>query len=270
MLDVTRREVLRRNRALYDNADGAVWRIAVFDAINGGRRYINMGGEKLVLQAAGILDIKADDRVFDLGCGNGDFSARIAGLTGATVTGVEMNPKQAARARAAGAALTRGSLTVIEADAARWKPQAEFRAGFSIDTLMLIADWQAFLGTARRALGPRGGFLASFILGENLTARERRYYWEQDGFVMLPTRAEARNAFHAAGFASLRLMARNRWAMQCLGGIGRALERHRGAIEAEIGRDGWRDWKDVTATYLRAFRSGRLGYALVHARGEGD
>lgn len=269
MLDVTRRDVLRRNRALYDNADGAVWRVAVFDAVNGGRRYINMGGEALVRQAIATLGISDGSRVFDLGCGNGDFSARIAAATGAAVTGLEINARQAARAREAAATLPRGSLTVIEADAGAWRPAPIFDAGTSVDTMMLVGDWGAFLGAARAALAtPNAGFLATFIIGNDLTARARRYYWEQDGFVMLPTRGEARDAFRRAGFASLRLMARNRWAARCLTGIGAALAAHRAEIEASTGRDGWRDWRDVTAAYLRAFRSGRLSYVLVHAKTE--
>src|SRR4051794_31600766 len=60
-------DILRRNQELYDDVDGPVWRLAVYEPIFGGARYINMGGEPLVAELIDTLSIREADRLLDLG-----------------------------------------------------------------------------------------------------------------------------------------------------------------------------------------------------------
>ena len=67
-------DIRRRNRELYDNVDGPVWHLAVYEPVFGGARYINMGGEPLVAKLIDMLGIGEADPVLDLGCGTGDLA----------------------------------------------------------------------------------------------------------------------------------------------------------------------------------------------------
>ncbi|KAK3329808.1 S-adenosyl-L-methionine-dependent methyltransferase [Apodospora peruviana] len=50
-------------------------------------------------QIARVIDLKAGDRVLDLGCGRGRVAAHMATVTGAQVTGINIDPNQVAQAR---------------------------------------------------------------------------------------------------------------------------------------------------------------------------
>jgi cyclopropane fatty-acyl-phospholipid synthase-like methyltransferase len=266
ILEPSPSEILKRNRQLYDGIDSAVWRMAVFDPVYKGRRYVNMGGDRLVDELIHVLGIEEALAVLDLGCGPGEVGARIASSTGAHVTGVDINPNQIRLAHLAAAACTRGSFEPMEADAARWTPPRAYHAAYAVDTLMLLADWRPFLACALAAVRTAAGrFAATTILGEHLAAADRRYFWEQDGFVKLPPRQQAEREFVDAGFRSVRCSYHNDWAVDCLERICMALVERRPAIEAEIGQTSWQDWHDVNCRYLEAFRSGTLSYVLFLA-----
>lgn len=267
LLDASPGEILKRNRMLYDGIDSPVWRMAVFDPVYGGRRYINMGGDRLIEELIRVLGIGEAQAVLDLGCGTGEVAARIASSTGAHVTGVDINPNQIRLAQLAAAACTRGSFAPVEADGARWTPHRTYNAAYAVDTLMLLADWQPFLAQALAAVQPvGGGFAATTILADHLAPADRRYFWEQDAFVRLPAREQAEREFVNAGFHSVRWSDHNDWAVDCLERICIALNERRPAIEAEIGPTSWQDWLDVNRRYLDAFCSGTLSYVLLLAR----
>ena len=263
---VTGADVAQRNRELYDTMDDRVWHLAVYQPVFGGARYINMGGELLARDLATMLKIAEGAHVLDLGCGTGDLAVRLTALTGAHITGVEVNRRQAERAREAAKQCRRGSLTVIETDAADWTPDRHFAAGYSADTLMLVPSWPAFLSAARHAIAEDGNFVASMILGSELTDAERQYFWEEDGFVMLPNRTRASELFATAGFRNVTWAERNDWALKCLSRIFDSVMLHREQIEASVGAAGWRDWLDVNAAYLDCFRSGKMEYVIAVAR----
>lgn len=260
-------DIERRNRELYDNVDSPVWRLAVYEPVFAGARYINMGGEPLVDELIGLLDIAEGDPVLDLGCGTGDLALRICSLTGCHITGVEMNARQAARARETAQGLARGRLAIEHADATRWTPSRLFKAVYSIDTLMLIPDWPAFLGAARRALSDESAALvASVILDNGLSESQRRAFWDEDGFIGLLRKPAAERHFIDAGFARQQWTCRNEWALACLGRIDAALHAEQQAIRRMMGDAAWDDWVRMNAAYLECFRSGKLTYATVLAR----
>ncbi|MBR1031486.1 cyclopropane-fatty-acyl-phospholipid synthase family protein [Bradyrhizobium liaoningense] len=260
-------DFLRRNQELYDNIDSPVWRLAVYEPVFGGARYINMGGAPLVTELIDMLGIGVNDPILDLGCGTGDLAGRICSLTGCHTTGVEMNARQAERARETAQGLTRGRLEIAHADATRWSSFRQFKAVYSIDTLMLIPDWPAFLHVARRALSDQGtAFLATVILDDGLSESERRAFWEEDGFVALLRKPDAERQFTDAGFARQQWTCKDEWALACLGRIDAALHAEQQAIRHMMGDAAWQNWVEINAVYLECFRSRKLTYAMVMAR----
>jgi cyclopropane fatty-acyl-phospholipid synthase-like methyltransferase len=260
-------DIRRRNHQLYDDVDSLVWRLAVYEPLFGGARYINMGGEPLVAELIDMLGIGEADPVLDLGCGTGDLAGRICSLTGCHITGVEMNARQAARARQTAHGLTRGRLKIEHADATRWPSRRQFKAVYSIDTLMLVPDWPAFLHAARRALADENGaFVATFILDNGLNESQRRVFWEEDGFIGLLRKPDAERQFTEAGFARQQWKCSDEWALACLGRIDAALHAEQLPIRRAMGDAAWENWVRMNAAYLECFRSGKLTYAMVMAR----
>jgi cyclopropane fatty-acyl-phospholipid synthase-like methyltransferase len=260
-------DLRRRNRELYDNVDSPVWRLAVYEPVFGGARYINMGGEPLVAELIDMLRIGDADPVLDLGCGTGDLAGRICSLTRCHITGVEMNARQAARARQTAQALTRGRLDIEHADATRRSSCQQFKAVYSVDTLMLIRDWPAFLDATRRALSEEStGFVATVILDNGLTEFQRRTFWEEDGFIGLFRKPAAEGQFSEGGFARQQWTSRDEWALACLGQIDAALHAQQKPIRRVMGDAAWQNWVRMNAAYLECFRSGKLTYAMVLAR----
>jgi sarcosine/dimethylglycine N-methyltransferase len=257
----------RRNQELYDNVDGPVWHLAVYEPLFGGARYINMGGEPLVTQLIDTLAIQAADPILDLGCGTGDLAARLCSLTGCHITGVEMNAQQAARARQVADGLTRGQLSIEQADVTRWSASRTFKAAYSIDTLMLVTDWVGFLRAARDALADAtGAFAATVILDNGLDQQQRRTFWEEDGFIGLFDSADAGKLFTEAGFKRQQWSNCDDWAIACLSRIEAALYAEQEPIRRAIGRAAWQNWIQMNSTYLECFRSGTLTYAMVTGR----
>jgi cyclopropane fatty-acyl-phospholipid synthase-like methyltransferase len=259
-------EISRRNRDLYDTVDGTIWRLAIYEPLFGGARYINLGGERLARRVVDLLGVSEGEPVLDIGCGTGDFALRIAAVSGAHITGIEMNSRQAERARAAAQECRRGRLTIVEADATRWVGASCFRAAYSADTLMLVADWRAVLHRVRNAMSEDGVFVATVILDGGLDQASRRYFWEHDGFISLPERECAVRDFIASGLRHVRWEQHNEWALQTLARITESLAQHRCMIEDAMGGTAWQEWVDVNSAYLAAFRCGKMTYELVEAR----
>jgi cyclopropane fatty-acyl-phospholipid synthase-like methyltransferase len=260
-------DIQRRNQDLYDDIDGPVWRLAVYEPVFGGARYINMGGEHLVTELINMLAIDEAESVLDLGCGTGDLAARICSLTGCNITGIEMNERQVARARQVALGLSHGRLEIECADVTRWLSCRQFNAVYSIDVLMLIADWPAFLQAVRRSMSDEGGaFVATVILDDGLNESQRRAFWEEDGFIGLHRKREAERQFTDAEFASQQWTCRNQWALACLERIDAALHAKQQRIRRMTGDATWDNWVRMNAAYLECFRSGKLTYAMVMAR----
>lgn len=106
--------------------------------------------------ASGVLEWLApqpDERILDLGCGDGQLSARIA-ASGASVVGLDASPQMAAAARARGIQVHEGN-----AESMPFADRA-FDGVFSNAALHWVRNHEAMLAEVRRVLKPGGRFVA--------------------------------------------------------------------------------------------------------------
>jgi trans-aconitate methyltransferase len=104
---------------------------------------------------AGVLEWlkpQPGEQILDLGCGDGQLTAKIA-AAGAKVTGLDASEAMVAGARARGINATLGNAEALPF-------QAEFDAVFSNAALHWIRDQDAMLAGVYRALKPGGRFVA--------------------------------------------------------------------------------------------------------------
>ena len=154
---------------------------------------------------APVLDLLApqkDERILDLGCGDGVLTKKIA-AAGAEVVAVDAAPEMVAAARARGldARLVAGQDLAFE---------SEFDAVFSNAALHWMRPIEAVLRGVRRALKPGGRFVAE-MGGHNNTAAimvAMRAVLSKRGLDALklspwyfPSEAAMRTRLEAAGFA---------------------------------------------------------------------
>jgi len=99
-----------------------------------------------------LLAAQPEERILDLGCGNGLITKKIADL-GCNVTGLDASSELAAAARKLG-------LDVVENDAAAMDFSGEFDAVFSSGALHWMKDADRVIGRVARALRPKGRFVA--------------------------------------------------------------------------------------------------------------
>jgi trans-aconitate methyltransferase len=109
------------------------------------------------------LDPKPNERILDLGCGDGQLTQRI-GATGAQVSGADLSPEMVAAARARGIAAK-----VADAEALP-HPDGAFDAVFSNAALHWVRDHEAMLAQVHRVLKPGGRFVAEMGGHGNIAA----------------------------------------------------------------------------------------------------
>ncbi|MGA2832703.1 MAG: methyltransferase domain-containing protein [Terracidiphilus sp.] len=99
------------------------------------------------------LDPVAGERILDLGCGDGQLTARIA-ATGAGVVGVDASAEMLAAARSRGMEVLEGSAESLPC------PDSSFDAVFSNAVLHWVRGQDAMMDEVRRVLKPGGRFVA--------------------------------------------------------------------------------------------------------------
>lgn len=116
--------------------------------------------------AGGVLDwlnAQPGERILDLGCGDGQLTARLADA-GAQVRGFDASPQMAAAARARGLEVEEGSAESLP------YPDASFDAVFSNAALHWMREQDAVLRQVQRVLKPGGRFVAEMGALGNIAA----------------------------------------------------------------------------------------------------
>jgi len=102
-------------------------------------------------------DLRTGDRVLDLGCGAGEFTA-VAAAAGARVIGVDVAEAALARARAAHPGL---DFRLIEIDRPLPFEDGEFELVWASEVIEHVADTGRFLEQVHRVLAPAGRLLVT-------------------------------------------------------------------------------------------------------------
>jgi len=107
------------------------------------------------------LSLAGDERVLDLGCGDGKVTARIADeLPGGTVVGVDLSQEMIEFAREHFPREEHPNLSFAQADARELSFAGAFDVVFSNATLHWVVDHKPVLASISRALVPGGRMLA--------------------------------------------------------------------------------------------------------------
>jgi SAM-dependent methyltransferase len=154
---------------------------------------------------AGVLEWLAPqpgERILDLGCGEGQLTAKIA-AAGAKVFGVDASPDMVE-------ATQRRGIDARLCNAERLPFQSEFDAVFSNAALHWVRDQDAMLAGVRRALRPGGRFVAEMGGHGNIAAirvalmavlERHGFSGLEDGVNYYPTVAGYRSRLGAHGFS---------------------------------------------------------------------
>jgi SAM-dependent methyltransferase len=116
--------------------------------------------------AGGVLEWLAaqpNERILDLGCGDGQLTVRLA-ATGAQVAGVDASPEMVTSARARGVIAEVGNAEALP------HADASFDAVFSNAALHWVRDQDAMLSEVHRVLKPGGRFVAEMGGHGNIAA----------------------------------------------------------------------------------------------------
>jgi len=177
------------------------WAVATHDSAFG---YVSAHGAPLV----DLLDPQPDERIIDLGCGTGVFSAAIA-ERGAQVLGIDGSPEMIAQAAA-----TYPQLSFVVADAHDFTTSEPYDAVASNAALhWMTRDPDAVIKAVYKALRPGGRFVAEMggagNCAELIAAMQTA--WRIFGLAepelpwYFPTPAEYASKLEAAGF-TVRLL----------------------------------------------------------------
>ena len=107
------------------------------------------------------IELKPDDVVLDIGCGDGRTTAAIASsVPTGRVVGVDLSANMVAHATTQHCRPPTNNLQYLQADAAALPFTAEFSVVFSNATLHWVPDQRAAVRGIARALRPAGRFIA--------------------------------------------------------------------------------------------------------------
>jgi trans-aconitate 2-methyltransferase len=109
------------------------------------------------------IDLRPDDTVLDVGCGDGRITAAIArSVPRGSVVGIDFSADMVAHATTQHCPAQTNNLRFIRADAAALPFASEFTAVFSNAVLHWLSDQRAAVQGIARALRPQGRAIAQF------------------------------------------------------------------------------------------------------------
>lgn len=114
------------------------------------------------LRVVELLDPRPGEHILDIGCGDGELSARLC-ERGAMVTGIDIDPAAVASARERG-------INAIAQDAQVLRLPAQFDAVFSHAAIHWMPDAESVFNGAWRALKSGGKFVAETGAHRNIAA----------------------------------------------------------------------------------------------------
>ena len=264
----TPEQLRQKNRELYDDTFGTVWRHAIYDGLHGGREFINLGGDALVAKIGDAAGLTTASHVLELGSGPGAVAARLLDRYGCTVTGVDLNPHQIGHARQMARDRNTDRLQFVEADACAWTPDRTYDAVISVDAFMLLAAPADAIQLARLALTDQGTLvIATLTAGPRLTDRFREFAVAIDGMVNLCAAERYASWISEAGFEQVAVTDITSMAVAASRAMIDSIARARNTIVAQSGPDVFEGWRRVSAAYCDALTSDQVRYELVIAHG---
>ncbi len=125
-----------------------------------GRETIPEATENLITHLAEVLDLRAGQKVVDIGCGYGATARVLADRHEVQVVGLTLSAVQLARAQAQTVrAGSRGSLTFLQQDwLTNTLPETSFDRAYAVESSEHMPDKAAFFRQAFRVLAPGGVF----------------------------------------------------------------------------------------------------------------
>lgn len=180
--------------------------IRKYEAIYG-RHFVSPGGEATARECVAMLELKAGDRVLDIGCGLGGSAFLMAREQGVRVHGLDLSRNMIASAeeRCAREGL-RDRVSFEHGDCLELERPSSVEAVYSRDVFLHVQDKSRLFGVIHDTLVPGGRLLfTDYCRGEGETSTEFEEYVAQRGYALL-TLAEYVAHLERAGFTKVRGM----------------------------------------------------------------
>ena len=158
----------------------------------------------LAARLAAHLDLQPGQRVLDIACGTGNYTAALADL-GARMTGVDVSQTMLEAARAAPGRSANGW---VRAPADRLPfPAGRFEGAACVFGIHHFADLDAALSEAARVLAPGARFVILTTTPEQTSSFWLRHYWPDmiAAAARVPSRDQIKAGLQRAGFRLLAL-----------------------------------------------------------------
>lgn len=268
-MEISDAEILEKNR-IYDNAADAVWKITVYEPVHDGWEFTNMGGREVLDFIGQYARLNSATKAVEFCSGLGATCRYLALNFGCHVTGIELNGHQIAHARANLARCDpqiSARISFEQSNILDWQPSELYDLAYTIDSLTLVKDSGKVLDKAREVLKPAGRIvLAEMTAGPQITDKHRRFAWEVDGMINLPTPEQYADQLKSAGFTSIEVADITDLAEDCFNKIYEASEREKQALIDAAGEKGQQSWTQIADLYRQCFRERRFCYSRISAR----
>lgn len=252
-------EALKKQLAIYSEADGPIWRYAVYDELHGGWDLASLGGRPFLDHMIDVGHIGVESTVLELGSGAGAACRYVVEGTGCQVVGIDINLDQVARATRRAASVRSGSMSFSCGDLTKLQTQRPNDVVFQLDTFSLLPSMAPAILSARGAVKPAGCFfMADLVAGETFDHETAERAWTLDGFSSLLSVEHIRSLLASAGFTQVEVRDQTDDAIVSIEAILRRLSAD--SAPASIPRAQLQEWHALMSWYRTKFRERALGY----------